>query len=129
MFALFPLLAFAPTAHAVELSQTIKDGLCAGANLDLTTDCSSGGVNNGEAAIKMTKFIKAIINILSIVIGAVAVIMIIIGGFKYITSGGSTDSVTGAKNTILYAVIGLIIVSLSQILVRFIIGKTIVLGN
>jgi hypothetical protein len=49
--------------------------------------------------------------------------MIIVAGFRYITSGGKQESVTGAKNTILYAVIGLIIVALAQIIVRFVLNK------
>ncbi len=53
----------------------------------------------------------------------VAVIMIIVGGLRYITSGGSDTSVTSAKNTILYAIIGLIIVALAQIMVRFVLSK------
>jgi hypothetical protein len=50
--------------------------------------------------------------------------MIILGGFKYITSGGDTGNVTGAKNTILYAIVGLVIVALAQIIVRFVLDKT-----
>jgi hypothetical protein len=51
--------------------------------------------------------------------------MIIIGGFKYITSGGDSNNVSSAKNTILYAIIGLIIVALAQTIVRFILGRVI----
>jgi hypothetical protein len=54
----------------------------------------------------------------------VAVVMIIIGGLKYITSGGDSGNVTGAKNTILYAIIGLVIVALAQFIVRFVLSKT-----
>jgi hypothetical protein len=50
--------------------------------------------------------------------------MIIWGGLKYITSGGDSGNVTGAKNTILYAIIGLIIVALAQFIVRFVLSKT-----
>ena len=49
---------------------------------------------------------------------------VIIGGLKYITSGGDSGNVTGAKNTILYAVIGLIIVVLAQVIVRFVLVQT-----
>lgn len=55
--------------------------------------------------------------------GVVSVIMIIIGGLKYITSAGDSGNVSGAKNTILYAIIGLVIVALSQIIVRFVLAK------
>ena len=48
--------------------------------------------------------------------------MIIFGGFRYITSGGNDNNVSSAKNTILYAVIGLVIVALSQFIVRFVLN-------
>jgi Flp pilus assembly pilin Flp len=65
-----------------------------------------------------------IINVFSWIIGAVSVIMIIYGGFRYITSGGDSNGVTAAKNTILYAIIGLVIVALAQIIVNFVLNKT-----
>jgi hypothetical protein len=49
--------------------------------------------------------------------------MIIIGGLRYVTSGGKQESVTSAKNTILYAVIGLVIIALAQIIARFVLQK------
>ena len=53
-------------------------------------------------------------------VGVVSVIMIIIAGFKYVTIGGNDSSVTSAKNTILYAIVGLVIVALAQVIVRFV---------
>jgi hypothetical protein len=47
----------------------------------------------------------------------------IYGGFKYITSGGDSGNVTAAKNTIMYALIGLVVVALAQLIVRFVLGK------
>ena len=58
-----------------------------------------------------------------LVVGSISVIMILVGGFRYVTSGGKQESVTGAKNTILYALVGLVIVALSQIVVRFVLDK------
>lgn len=63
---------------------------------------------------------KRIINLFSIVVGVVSVIMIIIGGFRYIISGGDSSSVQGAKNTILYAIVGLVIVVFAQVIIRFV---------
>ena len=45
--------------------------------------------------------------------GLIAVVFIIVDGFRYLTSGGSKEGVTGAKNTLLYAIIGLIIIALA----------------
>ena len=67
--------------------------------------------------------IRTIINILSLIVGIVAVIMIIIGGLKYITSSGDANNISSAKNTILYAIIGLIIVALAQVIVRFVLDQ------
>ena len=69
------------------------------------------------------EIIPLVINIFSIVVGVIAVIMIIVGGLKYITSSGDSGNVTSAKNTILYAVIGLVIVALAQVIVRFVLGE------
>ena len=52
----------------------------------------------------------------AIIVGVVAIIMIIVGGFRYITSGGDSSKVGSAKNTIIYAIIGLILVALAQII-------------
>jgi Type IV secretion system pilin len=104
-------------------SDCIQGGLCNGAqNLAVNTNGGTSTCNEGSSTV--SSLIRTIINILSIIVGVVAVIMIIIGGFRYITSGGKQESVTAAKNTILYAVIGLVIVALAQIIVRFVLTKT-----
>lgn len=114
----------APVALAQNAQGAINNGLCTGANLQFTDNPKAGNCDNtGDATQKINKLIHTIINLLSVIVGVVAVIMIIVGGFRYITSGGSDTGVTGAKNTILYAIIGLIIVALAQVLVRFVLSK------
>jgi len=73
-----------------------------------------------DAEGRIQDIITTTINVFSLVVGVISVIMIIIGGLKYITSGGDSGNVTGAKNTILYAVIGLVVVALAQVIVRFV---------
>lgn len=122
---LLPVVAVAgaTSASAAESTANIDKSLCKGAQLDVTstTDCD---INEDEPGQKVNNLIAVIINVFSVVVGVVAVIMIIVGGFRYITSGGDSGNVTGAKNTILYAVIGLIIVALAQFVVKFVISKT-----
>lgn len=60
------------------------------------------------------------------VIGAISVIMLIWGGLRYIISGGDNKKVTDAKNTILYAIIGLIFAVLAYAIVRFVLNS---IGN
>lgn len=110
--ALLPVSVNAQSTTCTGIANCLSDGACA---VD-DASCSNGD----DAQTKVRDMIKKVINIFSLVIGVVAVIMIILGGFKYITSGGDSGNVTGAKNTILYAVIGLIIVALAQIIVRFV---------
>jgi hypothetical protein len=112
------------TSPALPATPQIQNSLCAGANLDVNSSCDTG-ITGENATAAINDLISDVINIFSLVIGVVAVIMIIIGGFKYITSGGDSSNVSSAKNTILYAIIGLIIVALSQTIVRFVLGRVI----
>ena len=60
-------------------------------------------------------------NTLLFLVGAISVIMLIIGGLRYVVSGGNHESVTAAKNTILYAIIGVIVCILAYSVVNFVI--------
>lgn len=64
---------------------------------------------------------RTITNILLFIIGAIAVIMLVIGGIRYTTSNGDSNQVTAAKNTILYAIIGIIVAILAYAVVNFVI--------
>ena len=64
---------------------------------------------------------QTVTNVLLFIIGAVSVIMLIIGGVRYTISQGDSSAVTSAKNTILYAVIGLIVAILAYAVVNFVI--------
>ena len=63
-----------------------------------------------------------VVNILLYFVGAIAVIIMIWGGFQYITSSGDSQKATTAKNTIMYAVIGIIVVVLSYAIVNWVFG-------
>lgn len=99
----------------------IQSGLCGGANLDAndtTCDASTAGSTD-----KINNIITVVINAFSLIVGIASVIMIIIGGLRYIISGGEAGNVTSAKNTILYAIIGLVVVALAQFIVKFVLAK------
>ncbi len=61
-----------------------------------------------------------VVNILLFIIGAICVIMLIWGGIRYTTSAGNAASVTAAKNTIMYAIIGLVIAFLAYAIVNWV---------
>ena len=117
------MFGLAAPAFAQDAQSEINNGLCAGSNLQFTDNPGQCTVAGGDANSKINNIIHTIVNLLSAVVGVVAVIMIIVGGFRYITSGGNDTSVTSAKNTILYAIIGLVVVALAQLIVRFTLSK------
>lgn len=124
-FALTLMLSMglAVPALAQTAQEQINNGLCAGSNLQFTDNPGQCGAATSDATSKINSLVKTVVNLLSAVVGIVAVIMIIVGGFRYVTSGGNDTSVTAAKNTILYAIIGLVVVALAQIIVRFTLSK------
>lgn len=66
---------------------------------------------------------KTIVNVLLFIIGAISVIMLILGGIRYTISQGDSSAVTSAKNTILYAVIGIVVAILAYAVVNFVVGS------
>jgi hypothetical protein len=109
------------TPGAGGASDCIQGGLCSGAQ---TLTVGADVAECSEQNTGLTGTIKNVVNVLSVIVGVVAVIMIVIGGFRYVTSGGKQESVTAAKNTILYALVGLVIVALAQVIVRFVLTRT-----
>ena len=108
-----------PSLASAEVS--IENNLCDGASLQIDGDCDAA--TNEEGKNRINGILEDVINIFSLVVGIISVIMIIIGGLKYITSGGDSGNVTGAKNTILYAIVGLVVVALAQFIVKFVLNR------
>lgn len=104
--------------HASPAFADAKSDLCAGAN------AATGATGCGDTSATISKTLKNIVNLFSSIIGIVAVIMIMLGGFRYVTAGGESGKVSSAKTTIVYAIVGLVIVALSQSLVHFVLNRT-----
>lgn len=97
-------------------AESAKDAVCSGLNANAgDTECKSD--------VSLSSIVSTLINIFSVIIGIVAVIMIIVAGFRYVTAGGDSGNITSAKNTLMYAIIGLVIAALSQAIVRFVLGN------
>lgn len=107
------------TADAVTPASPSEKAVCEG--IGLTSGNSGCKASPGQRDIG--SIVGTIINVLSMLVGVAAVVMVIIGGLKYIVSGGDSAKVANAKDTILFAVIGLIVAAVAQILVRFVIDK------
>jgi hypothetical protein len=90
--------------------------VCAGIN------AASGGKDCGDTA-GVNKLVGTIVDILSWIVGVLAVIMVIFAGFQYVSSGGDAGKVSNAKNTLIYAIIGLVVVAFAQTIVKFVLQK------
>ena len=100
-------LTGAVDASALTLQEGAEAARCDGCPADLFGD---------------TGVFKQVTNTILYIVGIVAVIMLIIGGIKYVISGGDSKKVTDAKNTVLYAIIGLVIAFLAFAIVNFVIS-------
>lgn len=118
LFAVLGLLSLqfslTPNASAA-LFENAKSDACAGAELKAAPGC------NGADATKADDIIKRVVNILSVIVGIIAVIMVLVGGLKFVTSRGDSNAVSSARSTIIYALVGLVIVAVAQILVKYVI--------
>ncbi|MBQ9018119.1 hypothetical protein IJ118_03630 [Candidatus Saccharibacteria bacterium] len=70
-----------------------------------------------------TGVFRQVTNIILYIVGIIAVIMLIIGGIRYVVSGGDSKKVTDAKNTVLYAIIGLVVCILAFAIVNFVVNS------
>ena len=95
------------TVSALTLQEGAQAAQCDGCPSDLF----------GDAGV-----FRQVTNTILYIVGIVAVIMLIIGGIRYVVSGGDSKKVTDAKNTVLYAIIGLVICFLAFAIVNFVIN-------
>lgn len=90
------------------------------------TDCIRTGADStdlGDNSVDLTETVKNVINVILYVVGIIAVVMVIIGGVRYALSAGNQAAVTGAKNTIIYGIVGLVIAMLAYAIVNFVISR------
>lgn len=107
-------VSLAPHAAA----QTPKEAACEGVAVDGSgADCGSGA-GNGLSGV-----VKTAIRIFQTIVGVIAIFVLITAGLSYITSGGDGAKTKTAKDRILYAVIGLVVVALAEAIVQFALNR------
>lgn len=110
--AVFGGLALAPTATVAAYNPL--EGACSqGSQSELCTKKDE----------ELEPVLKTVINVLLYIIGAVSVLVIIIAGISYATSGGDSGKVTKAKNTLLYAVVGLLVAFFAFAIVNWVLDR------
>jgi hypothetical protein len=110
-----PLFIFTPAFAHHTPQHSVQQGACGAAG--------QPSCDPNEATNTINRTVENVINILSIVIGIIAVIVIILAGFRYITSAGNEQTIAAAKKTLIYAIVGLVIVALAQMIVRFVLSN------
>ncbi|MDB5175781.1 MAG: rane protein [Candidatus Saccharibacteria bacterium] len=115
MTLLSPMSVAALSAPNGTIVASLKQDACAGlSSVDATQGC-------GDTADKsVNTLVQTVVNLLSLVVGIIAVIAIILAGLKYVTSGGDGNKVSSAKTTLIFALVGLVIVAFAQFLVRYV---------
>lgn len=112
------MLSPAP-AYAVEATTPVCDG-----TVSITNGAACSKSEQQQTTLTgSTGAFTLITNVLLFIIGAISVIMLIIGGIRYTISGGDSTAVTNAKNTILYAIVGIVVALLAYALVNFVVGS------
>lgn len=81
-----------------------------------TTDLPGWGIFSKST--KPQTIIVNVINYILLLVGAIAVIYLVYGGIAYLTSGGNEDRVKAAKNVILTAIIGLVIIAVALVIIK-----------
>ena len=93
--------------------------------------CKSPGTSQSEVCQKKNSdpitgpngILTRVTNIIALIAGITAVVMIIIAGFMYLTSGGDSGKVTEAKHIIIYTTVGLVVIVLARSIILFVISK------
>ncbi len=112
LLTLMPAAILAEPAYAACGNSSAAQQVAAGIDETTNASCDASGVN---------KAISTAVNILTVVVGAAAVIALIWAGFKYITSAGDTNKIANAKSTLIYAIVGIAVVGLAQVIVHLVI--------
>lgn len=116
------VFALAPAETASAQVNVFKDGCSgtAGSTGSGGTICGTAKDGGGDQFLGM---IKTVINVILFVVGIIAVIMIIVGGLRYTVSNGESAQIKAAKDTVLYAVIGLVIAIMAFAIVNFVVEQ------
>ena len=119
--------AFSGTAYALFDGSTGEACAAVGAaKYDSNGNPSCNRDNGGPLDKSQTSLgntIQNVLKILIVVVGIMSVLMIIISGIRFVTSNGDSNKIASARNTLIYAIVGLIVVAFAQIIVKLVLTK------
>jgi hypothetical protein len=119
-FAAISLFVSILAWHAAPaLAASAKEEVCSG----IGAASGAKGCEAPKGSPTVNSVINTVINIMSAFVGILAVLMIIFSGFRYVTAGGDSGKISQAKNTLIYAIVGVVVAGVSQLLVRYVVVK------
>ena len=115
MLVIVTVLGFNATASAVNIFPE-----CSHTSASSSAPCTGvKGVGQNELIVIM----KLIINIISFIVGIASVVVLIIAGLKFAINGGDAQQVASARNTLIYALVGIVVTVLAQVIVVFVLNR------
>jgi len=115
--------ALALSLSFIPLSQPVFAEEAATSTLKMSDGASAAKSDEQATSLFGEKgLFKTITNVALFLLGAVSVLMLIYGGIRYTISGGDSGAITAAKNTILYAIVGIVVALLAYAIISFVIG-------
>ena len=113
-------LTFISANNSLALSCSVN--LKPSSKLALQGATELGGSCSGKTITAPGGLVTTIVNVITYVAGVIVIFMIIFAGFRYVTSTGDANKVNSAKNTLIYAIVGIIIIVMAQVIVHYIIN-------
>lgn len=112
-----------PSGQQPLIGGSSKSIACQGLSVGQSGASASNNACVSQGTTGLDGILHTIVEVMITIVGIISVIMIMVGGIKYATSGGESSSAASAKNTVLYAVIGLIVAVVAQMLVFFVLSR------
>lgn len=119
IFGLTPLIISQPVFAQSKSYTSACQGI---SELGAGQNCSSGPST-------FNHLIKTAVDILSYIVGIAAVIMIIVSGLRFVMAGGDSQAVSGAKTSLIWAIVGIVVVALAQAIVYWTLGTSVSIAS
>ena len=115
---MLPVVLASPASAEDPFEQLCKTG-----NAKDSAVCKDKELDNGNPIYGPNGIITNLVNLLSVIAGIAAVIILITAGLRMITGGNNPQQVSQARNLAIFAVVGLIIIASAQLIVRFFLSQ------
>jgi hypothetical protein len=122
IFATFLIFNLPAKSLALTTPSLNQIATVATSNCTNSQGCAQQGTETLDAGstLSIDKIIGTVISVLAWIIGVVSVFMVIFGGFRFVTAGGDPNAISSARSTIFYALIGMVVAVLAQVIIRYV---------